>query len=158
MLQKRSCLTKLIRVRHIKIALVLQSFITTIAVVFIMYSASNLDQTSKWEISLTDQRCHGCCVMHNSSIQSIVNEQQISEKLHKFSRAIRQYEIPVEIMNVLHEAEHLIEQFERDLKQFKFLKDNRMIQLQEKFIEEDVGKQDLVPQAKPKWNKKQKTP
>ena len=94
--------------------------------------------------------------MHNSSIQSIVNERQISEKLHKFSRAIRQYDIPIEIMNVLHEAEHLIEQFERDLKQLKLLKDSRMNQLQNKFIEEDVGKQDLVPQARPKWDKNQK--
>jgi hypothetical protein len=121
-----------------------------------MYSASNLEQTSKWEISFTSERCHGCCVMHNSSIQSIVNERQISEKLHKFSRAIRQYDIPIEIMNVLHEAEHLIEQFERDLKQLKLLKDSRMNQLQNKFIEEDVGKQDLVPQARPKWDKNQK--
>jgi hypothetical protein len=61
-------------------------------------------------------------------------------------------------MNVLHEAEHLIEQFERDLKQFNHLKDSRMTQLQEKLIEEDVGKaQDLVPKAKPKWNKQKKT-
>ena len=153
----RSCLiTRLIRVRHIKIALVLQSFITTVAVIYIMYSASNLDQPSKWEISFTDKRCQGCCVMHNSSIQAIVGERHISEKLHKFSRAIRQYDIPVEIMNVLHEAEHLIEQFERDLKQYNKLKDSRMTQLQEKLIEEDVLKeQDLVPKAKPKWNRQQ---
>ena len=94
--------------------------------------------------------------MQNSSIKSIVNERHISEKLHKFSRAIRQYDIPPEIMNVLHEAEHLIEQFERDLKQFNELKVNRMTQLQKRFIEEDVGKQqDLVPKAKPKMPKKQ---
>jgi hypothetical protein len=59
-------------------------------------------------------------------------------------------------MNVLHEAEHLIEQFERDLKQYNKLKDSRMTQLQEKLIEEDVLKeQDLVPKAKPKWNRQQ---
>ena len=153
----RSFLTKLIRVRYLKIALVLQSVITTVAVIYMMYSASNLDQTSTWEI-FGDKKCQGCCGMHNSSIQSIVNERHISEKLHKFSRAIRQYDIPVQIMNVLHEAEHLIEQFERDLKQFNHLKDSRMTQLQEKLIEEDVGKaQDLVPKAKPKWNKQKKT-
>lgn len=148
----RSFLTKIIRIRNIKIALLLQSVITTIAVISIMYDASNLDQTPKWEISFTGQRCQGCCVMPNSSIQSIVNERHMSEKLHKFSRAIRQFDIPAPIMNVLHEAEHLIEQFERDLKQFNNLKNNRMIQLQEKYIEEDLLK-GQVPNAKPKWKK-----
>ena len=91
--------------------------------------------------------------MPNASIQSIVSERHISEKLHKFSRAIRKYDIPAEIMNILHDAEHKIEQFERDLKQFKELKDSRVTQLREKFIEEDeIKEQDLVPKAKPKWN------
>lgn len=135
-------------------ALLLQSVITTIAVISIMYGTSNLDQTpSKWEITFADQRCQGCCVMPNSSIESIVNERHISEKLHKFSRAIRQYDIPAEITNVLHEAEHLIEQFERDLKQFNKLKDSRMTELQEKYIEEDVLK-GQVPIAKPKGKQK----
>ncbi|XP_028401926.1 uncharacterized protein LOC114524901 [Dendronephthya gigantea] len=157
MFQKRKLLTKLIRVRHIKILLVFQSVITTFAVMYIMYTSSYLDQTSKWEISLTDTRCQGCCVMHNSSINAIVAERHISEKLHKFSRAIRQYEIPPDIMNVLHEAEHLIEQFERDLKEFRQLKENRKTLLKEKYIEQDVAAaQDLVPKARPKGNKGQK--
>lgn len=123
---------------------------------YIMYSSSYLDQTTKWEISLSDTRCKGCCVIHNSSINAIATERHISEKLHKFSRAIRQYEIPVDIMNVLHEAEHLIEQFERDLKEFRQLKENRKTLLEEKYIEQDiVAAQDLVPKSRPRGKRGQ---
>ncbi|XP_046853463.1 uncharacterized protein LOC124446660 isoform X2 [Xenia sp. Carnegie-2017] len=147
-----SFIAKLISVRSLKIALVVQSFITTIAILYIMYTTHvYLNQNSKLEISFTDKQCQGCCSMPNSSIHSIVNEKRISEKLHKFSRAIRKYEIPVQVMNILHDAEHLIEKLEADVKQYKDSKENRLTALKNSLLEEDVLQdKDLIPKAKPK--------
>lgn len=56
-------------------------------------------------------------------------------------------------MNILHEAEHRIEQFEVELSKYKNGNSNRLYELQKTLIEEDIGfDQELVPKAKPKWN------
>lgn len=131
----------------------IQSIVTTFAIVFMMFQTSFLDQVSRWEMDLTEERCRGCCTLRNDSLISIINEPYLSEKLHKFSRAVRKYDIPEEIVNILHEAEHKIEEFEKELKEFKQEKVSRISQLQETLIEEDIKDQELIPKGKPKWQK-----
>ncbi len=151
----RSILSKIIRIRNIKAALLVQSIVTTCAVIYLMFQTSTLDDAARLEIELRDGRCHGCCVIQNDTMRAIWNEPSLSEKLHKFSRAIRKYDIPVEVVNILHDAEHKIEQFEKELNKYKEAKLERLSDLQGILIEEDIGAdQELVPQTKPKWQKK----
>ena len=154
---QRSILTKIIRVRNIKVALLVQSIVTTCAVLYMMFQTSTLDDAARLEIELRDRQCHGCCIIQNDTMQAISNEPRLSEKLHKFSRAIRNYDIPVNVMKILHDAEHKIEQFEIELKKFKAGKLDRLDDLQQILIEEDIGiDEQLVPKAKPKWIPKPK--
>ena len=149
---QRSILNKIIRIRNIKVALLVQSIVTTCAVVCMMFQTSTLDDAARLEIELRDRRCHGCCIIQNDTMLAISNEPRLSEKLHKFSRAIRNYDIPVNVMNILHDAEHKIEQFEIELKKFKAGKLDRLNDLQQILIEKDIRiDEELVPMAKPKW-------
>ena len=131
----------------------IQSIVSTVALLFMMFQTTLLDQASRWEMDLTEERCRGCCAMHNESLISIMNEPYLSGKLHKFSRAVRKYDIPEEILNILHVAEHKIQEFENELQQFKKAKFDRISQLQDTLIEEDVNGEDLKPKGKPKWKK-----
>ena len=124
-----------------------------------IFQTSTLDDAARLEIELRDRRCHGCCIIQNDTMLAISNEPRLSEKLHKFSRAIRNYDIPVNVMNILHDAEHKIEQFETELKKFKAGKLDRLNDLQQILIEEDVRfDEELIPKAKPKWKLKPKVP
>ncbi|CAB4012077.1 Hypothetical predicted protein [Paramuricea clavata] len=154
MYSQREIINKLIKTRNIKIVLILQSFITTIAIIYMMIQTSNLDQ-----ISILEERanagCQGCCTMRRESLDAITSEPQLSEKLHKISRAIRNYEIPDYILKILHEGERKLEEFENELERLKQIDLNRLSKLQEFFIEEDTTTdQDLIPKSKPKWNQK----
>ena len=122
-----------------------------------MFQTSTLEDEARWEIEVRDTRCHGCCAMQNGSILAITNEPNLSEKLHKFSRALRTYDIPGEILKILHDAERKIEEFETELKKYKEASTDRMNRLQQNFVEEDIhANQELLPQTKPKWQPKQK--
>lgn len=125
-----------------------------------MFQASVvLDETAHLEIELPGERCHGCCVVQNDSLRAISDEPRIAEKLHKFSRAIRKYDIPRDVMDMLHDAEHTIEQFEKQIMKFEEHKTKRLYELQGVFIEEDIAAdQELIPNTKPKWQPKSKTP
>jgi hypothetical protein len=63
--------------------------------------------------------CQGCCMMKRESLDAITSEPQLSEKLHKISRAIRNYEIPDYILKILHEGERKLEEFENELERLK---------------------------------------
>ena len=120
-----------------------------------MFQTSVLDETARLEIELRGGRCHGCCVMENDALRAISDEPRIAEKLHKFSRAIRKYDIPRDIMNILHDAEHKIEEFEKQIRKYEEVKMKRLYDLQGVFIEEDIAiDQELIPNTKPKWQPK----
>ncbi|XP_028403468.1 uncharacterized protein LOC114526150 [Dendronephthya gigantea] len=158
MYSRRSVLNKIIRIRNIKIALMVQSFVTTCAVIFMMFQTSTLEDYARWEIEVKDmrERCHGCCVMKNDSMLAITSEPSLSEKLHKFSRALRTYDVPKELLQILHDAERQIEKFEREMK-YKEENTDRVNQLQQNFIEEDIyADQELLPKTKPTWKPKLK--
>lgn len=57
--------------------------------------------------------------MRKENLHAIINEPQLSEKLHKISRAIRSYEIPEYILKILHDGERKLEEFENELARFK---------------------------------------
>lgn len=57
--------------------------------------------------------------MEKESVEAITSESQLSEKIHKISRAIRNYEIPDYILNILHDGERKIEEYEAELKRIK---------------------------------------
>ena len=122
-----------------------------------MFQTSSLDDAARLEIELRDRRCRGCCIIQNDTMLSISSEPRLSEKLHKFSRAIRKYDIPVSVMKILHDAEHTIEKFENELKKYKDGKLERLSSLQGLLIEEDIKiDEELQPKAKPKWQPKPK--
>jgi hypothetical protein len=153
----RSVLNKIIRIRNIKIALMVQSIVTTCAVIYMMFQTSTLDD--RLEIELMDGPCHGCCSMKNDTVYAISNEPRLSEKLHKFSRAIRKYGIPKDVMKILHDAEHKIEQFESELRKYETVKLDRVDELKRTVIEEDIATdQELVPKSKPRWQPESKEP
>ena len=141
---------KFIRIQSIKIALLVQSVVTTCAVIYMMFQTSALDDSAMLEIQFHDKRCRGCCVVQNETMRAISNEPRLSEKLHKFSRAIRNYEIPKDVMKILHDAERAIEQFERELKKYKEHKLDRWAELHKQLIEEETGDV-FVSKSKPKW-------
>lgn len=84
-------------------------------------------------------------------MRAILEEVDLSAKLHKFSRAIRKFDIPYDVINILHDAEKRINQFEDDLGRHLRGK-SRQQNLQQTFIEDDIAyDEELVPKAKPKW-------
>ena len=66
-----------------------------------------------------DIQCRGCCTLRRESLEAITSETQLSEKLHKLSRAIRIYEIPEYVLKILHDGERKLEEFENELKRLK---------------------------------------
>lgn len=63
--------------------------------------------------------CRGCCTLRKESLEAITSETQLSEKLHKLSRAIRHFEIPEYLLKILHDGERKLEEFENELKRLK---------------------------------------
>jgi hypothetical protein len=57
--------------------------------------------------------------MKKENIEAITSEPQLSEKLHKISRAIRNYQIPEYILRILHDSEKKLEEFENELRRLK---------------------------------------
>ena len=58
-------------------------------------------------------------MMRKENLEAITSETQLSEKLHKISRAIRNYEIPEYILKILHDGERKLEEFENELTRLK---------------------------------------
>ena len=91
-------------------------------------------------------------MMKKENVQAITSEPQLSEKLHKISRAIRNYEIPEYILKILHDGEKKLEEFESELRRLKQIDLNRVSKLHKFFIEEDTTTdKDFIPKSKPKW-------
>ncbi|XP_046864388.1 uncharacterized protein LOC124458415 [Xenia sp. Carnegie-2017] len=153
MVYNRSLIAKLAKFRTLKLALMIQSIVTTLSIIYIMIQTDSLDRVGRLEI--VTNRCQGCCKIENYSILAISRETQIADKLHKLSRALRQYEIPDNIMNILHEAERTIENLESELEKYRTFRLSRLKELEGNFIEEDISQdEELVPKTKPTWKKK----